>query len=442
MAWILVRPGQFVIYILPPISVLDRAMPGPRVLIMLSLMFTSSSVWAVDDVQPGTIYDPEKPLIEVDAETAPGDPSPGMLCARVEEQLSRIVSDLYGLSRTLFGEDLESDRLRGYLAFWQEKFGEGFDLRVFNTNGVEIFNKILSAESGFDHERDTTSHWKWLTEQNQPVMSEILLSPQQENEHCEILFPLFDGGGEWSGTLCLLVEPWTLFEQAHDQASVHTGTVVSVMQRDGWLLYVSDPEAYQGKAFCTYRDDPKPSLKEIFWRAVEEKKGTGLYTCFGEDGFSLENREVQWERFSFLEQQWIVMAEKKTPFKPSNKNPLSGRWMGAYAYSKKTPAPESTRPGGPLRVVVLQDGNWCGLVGRSEALDFTLKGAVMKELLAASGTDQKAQPWFLRGEWNQEEGVLKGTLAGHSDQAFWDVNYYLKKMTRGSGDSSGEGSRQ
>lgn len=122
----------------------------------------------------------------------------------------------------------------------------------------------------------------------------------------DIQHPVFSEGKQFLGAVSMLVNQDEMIRTVAATVEKELSVRCWVMQKDGMLLYETDP-AQTGLNLFTdplYKDYPE--LIALGKRMVEEKKGMGFYT------FPVHvTKQAVWKTAHFFNNDWIVVAYKE-----------------------------------------------------------------------------------------------------------------------------------
>ncbi len=127
----------------------------------------------------------------------------------------------------------------------------------------------------------------------------------------DIEYPVFSDGKQFLGSVSMLVRPDELIRTVVATAKIESGIKCWVMQKDGLLLYETDP-AQRGLNLFTdplYKDYPE--LITLGRRMVKEKEGKGFYTFLIHGTKNVVKKQAVWRTARFLNNDWIVVTYRE-----------------------------------------------------------------------------------------------------------------------------------
>ena len=90
-----------------------------------------------------------------------------------------------------------------------------------------------------------------------------------------------------------------------------SGAKCWVMQKDGLLLYETDPTQMGLNLFTDPLYKDYPELIKLGKRMVKEKEGEGFYTFLIHGTKKVIKKKAVWKTVHFLNNDWIVVAYKE-----------------------------------------------------------------------------------------------------------------------------------
>jgi hypothetical protein len=127
----------------------------------------------------------------------------------------------------------------------------------------------------------------------------------------DIEYPVFSAGKKFHGSVSMLVKQYELIRSVAATVETESSVKCWVMQKDGLILYETDPTQMGLNLFSDplYKDFPK--LVTLGRRMVKEKEGNGFYTFLIHGTKNIIKKQAAWKTVHFLNNDWIVVAYKE-----------------------------------------------------------------------------------------------------------------------------------
>jgi hypothetical protein len=127
----------------------------------------------------------------------------------------------------------------------------------------------------------------------------------------DIECPVFGSGKKFLGSLSILINQAELVRGVAAPVERERGVNCWVMQRDGVIVYETDPAQLGLNTFRDplYRDYPE--LIALGKRMVKERTGTGTYTFLLHGGAKAVEKKAAWKTIDFMNNRWIVVAYRE-----------------------------------------------------------------------------------------------------------------------------------
>ena len=127
----------------------------------------------------------------------------------------------------------------------------------------------------------------------------------------DIEYPVFSADGKFLGSLSLLVEQDKFIRNIISPIEKELGIKCWVMQKDGIIIYETDPTQIGLNLFSDplYRDYHE--LVALGKRMVKEKDGTGYYTFLIHGTDKVIKKQAAWKTIRFFDNDWIIVAYRE-----------------------------------------------------------------------------------------------------------------------------------
>ena len=127
----------------------------------------------------------------------------------------------------------------------------------------------------------------------------------------DIECPVFSKGQQFLGSVSVLVKPDELIRSVAAAIEKDAGVHCWVMQKDGVILYETDPAQTGLNIFSDDLYKNYPELIALGKRMVKEKKGKGFYTFQALGTKSIVKKQAAWKTIHFFNNDWIVVAYRE-----------------------------------------------------------------------------------------------------------------------------------
>jgi hypothetical protein len=143
-----------------------------------------------------------------------------------------------------------------------------------------------------------------------PRMGNVFVSAEGIKS-IDIEYPVFDVGKKFLGSVSILVKHDELIRSVAALVENESGAKCWVMQKDGLLLYETDPTQMGLNLFTDPLYKDYPELINLGKRMVKEKEGRGFYTFLIHGTKKVIKKQAVWKTVHFLNNDWIVVAYKE-----------------------------------------------------------------------------------------------------------------------------------
>jgi len=127
----------------------------------------------------------------------------------------------------------------------------------------------------------------------------------------DIEYPVFSAGKKFLGSVSILVKQDELIHSVAETVENESGVKCWVMQKDGLLLYETDPSQLGLNLFSDPLYRGYPELIKLGKRMVKEKEGRGYYTFLMQGTKKVVKKQVVWKTVPFLSNEWIVAVYRE-----------------------------------------------------------------------------------------------------------------------------------
>lgn len=173
--------------------------------------------------------------------------------------------------------------------------------------------KFIEPEQYRKYERTDISKQEAIIKMRKtqkPMMGNVFVSVEGVKS-IDIEYPVFSAGKKFIGSVSLLVKQDELIRSVAASIENESGAKCWVMQKDGLLLYETDPTQMGLNLFTDPLYKDYPELIKLGMRMVKEKEGKGFYTFLIHGTKKVIKKQAVWKTVHFLNNDWIVVAYKE-----------------------------------------------------------------------------------------------------------------------------------
>jgi hypothetical protein len=178
------------------------------------------------------------------------------------------------------------------------------DSTVIDGKGIM---KFIEPEPYRKHEGTDISKQEAIVKMRKtqkPWMGNVFVSVEGVKS-IDIEYPVFSAGKKFLGSVSMLVKQDELIRTVAATVETESGVKCWVMQKDGLLLYETDPTQMGLNLFTDPLYKDYPELIKLGRRMVKEKEGKGFYTFLIHGTKIVVKKEAVWKTAHFLNNDWI-----------------------------------------------------------------------------------------------------------------------------------------
>lgn len=127
----------------------------------------------------------------------------------------------------------------------------------------------------------------------------------------DIESPVFSKEKQFLGSISILIKPDELIRSAAAAIEKDAGVQCWVMQKNGVILYETDPAQTGLNIFSDDLYKNYPELIALGKRMVKEEKGKGFYTFQSPGTNRIVKKQAAWKTIHFFNNDWIVAAYRE-----------------------------------------------------------------------------------------------------------------------------------
>ncbi len=127
----------------------------------------------------------------------------------------------------------------------------------------------------------------------------------------DVEYPVFSGSKKFSGSISLLVRQEEFVRSLAAPIEKELDVKCWVMQKDGLILYETDPTQIGLNLFTAPLYQDYPELIALGKRMVKEKNGKGTYTFLIHGTDKVIKKGAAWKTVHFFNNDWIVVAYRE-----------------------------------------------------------------------------------------------------------------------------------
>jgi hypothetical protein len=145
---------------------------------------------------------------------------------------------------------------------------------------------------------------------HKPGMGNVFVSAEGI-QSIDIEYPVLSMGKEFLGSVSMLVKQEELIRPVAAAVETESGVKCWVMQKDGLILYETDPTQRGLNLFTDPLYQEYPELIALGKRMIQEKKGEGFYSFLIHGTKTVVKKQAVWKTVHFLNNDWIVVVYKE-----------------------------------------------------------------------------------------------------------------------------------
>jgi len=143
-----------------------------------------------------------------------------------------------------------------------------------------------------------------------PWMGNVFVSVQGIKS-IVIEYPVFSAGNKFLGSVSMLVKQDELIRSIAATVENEAGIKCWIMQKNGLLLYETDPTQMGLNLFSDPLYKDYPELIKLGRRMIKEKEGNGFYTFLIHGTKTIVKKQAVWKTAHFMNNYWIVVTYKE-----------------------------------------------------------------------------------------------------------------------------------
>ncbi len=184
------------------------------------------------------------------------------------------------------------------------------DFAFINSKGIM---KIIEPDQYRNYEGSDISKQEAVIKMiktKKPRMGNLFLSVEGIKS-VDIEHPVFSKEKQFIGSVSILIKPEELIRSV--AAPIEKGLAVKcwVMQKDGVILYETDPTQTKLNLFTDPRYKDYPELIALGKKMIKNNAGEGFYTFQAQGTKNIVKNKTVWKTIHFLNNDWIVAAYKE-----------------------------------------------------------------------------------------------------------------------------------
>jgi hypothetical protein len=127
----------------------------------------------------------------------------------------------------------------------------------------------------------------------------------------DIEYPVFSKGNQFLGSVSMLIKYDELIRSVAATVEKELGVNCMVMQKDGLILYKTDPTQIGHNTFTDPRYKDFPEVIALGKRMIKEKEGEGFYSFTTPGTKNVVKKRNVWKTVHFFNNDWIIAAYKE-----------------------------------------------------------------------------------------------------------------------------------
>jgi hypothetical protein len=127
----------------------------------------------------------------------------------------------------------------------------------------------------------------------------------------DIEYPVFSKGKQFLGSISMLIKYDELIRSVAATVEKELGVNCMVMQKDGLILYKTDPTQIGHNTFTDPLYKDYPEVIALGKRMIKEKEGEGFYSFTTPGTKNVVKKRNVWKTVHFFNNDWIIAAYKE-----------------------------------------------------------------------------------------------------------------------------------
>jgi hypothetical protein len=145
---------------------------------------------------------------------------------------------------------------------------------------------------------------------HKPRMGNVFVSAEGIKS-IDIEYPVFAEGKKFLGSISILIKQDELIRSVAAAVETESSVKCWVMQKNGLILYETDPTQMGLNLFSDPLYKDYPELIKLGRQMVKGKEGKGFYTFLIHGTKNIVKKQAVWKTVHFLDNDWIVVAYKE-----------------------------------------------------------------------------------------------------------------------------------
>ena len=182
----------------------------------------------------------------------------------------------------------------------------------FNCTTIGVDGKILADEPNRTFAGRDISKYDYfaaLVKTKRPQVSKII-SLFEGVSGFAIARPVFGREGEQRGAVSILISGREMLETVVIPRTEGLPVAITIMQKDGWIIYDTDPIQIGKNIFTDTYYERFGDLKKLARVVADRVDGTGTYRFLKPNTDDVVNKEAFWDTFGVYGTEWRVVLIK------------------------------------------------------------------------------------------------------------------------------------
>lgn len=221
-----------------------------------------------------------------------------------------------------------------------------------------------------------------------------------------------------------------------DALPLKPGELVHLLEVGGRVVFSSDPYLTTRQAY-RFPGSEQLARRELFQRALAEKRGVGSYRAMSLAGTEIVRRELAWVDVEWLGRAWVLIYEREDPVSAHySDEPLNGRWLGAFSMKGMMLFAEGAdlepwQDAGQVSALIMQTGAQCA--ARLVSTRWQMEGAglvvsnqiTLGEIRVVPHADDEL--WMLKGSYDPDMDQIRATVTVVGPRVVTERSVFLER---------------
>jgi len=224
----------------------------------------------------------------------------------VGEKINTLEEQLIRVSKTFADSNELPEDVRAILEKLYSEIPKAFDVAFVNTKGIMEY---IAPHKYSDFEGTDISNQEQIrriAKTYNPVVSELLMTAEGVYG-IDIEWPVFNKRGVFMGSVSILIEPETYFNELLMQHISDPELEIWIMQEDGTIVYDLDEHEIGKNLFNDDIYSDYPELQTLGKEMLEKNNGIGEYVFLAAGEDTAKRKRAVWNTIYFHGTEWKIV---------------------------------------------------------------------------------------------------------------------------------------